>query len=60
MKMKYLKVALGKQMNINKFPSFSATGSIVGMKRDFYGKDAMLVKCGSYIYNVDRKFYESI
>ena len=37
------------------FPSFSKTGSITGMKRDFYGKDALLVRCGSYIYNVSSK-----
>lgn len=34
------------------FPSFSKTGSITGMKKLYYGKDALLVKCGAYIYNV--------
>lgn len=36
----------------DKFPNFSNTGSIAGMKKLFYGKDALLVQCGSYIYNV--------
>lgn len=36
-------------------PSFSATGSIKGMKEKFYGKDALLVRCGSYIYNCTSK-----
>jgi hypothetical protein len=42
------------------FPSFSATGSIRGMKAKFYGKDALLVRCGAYIYNVtsDPSIYE--
>jgi len=37
---------------LNNCPNFSATGSIKGMKDKYYGKDALLVKCGSYIYNV--------
>lgn len=32
-------------------PNFSARGNITGMKEKFYGKDALLVKCGNYIYN---------
>lgn len=34
------------------FPNFNKTGSIIGMKKLYYGKDALLVKCGDYIYNV--------
>jgi hypothetical protein len=34
------------------FPSFSTSGSIRGMKAKYYGKDALLVRCGHYIYNV--------
>jgi hypothetical protein len=37
---------------VNRFPNFHKTGSITGMKNQFYGKDALLVRCGSYIYNV--------
>ena len=32
--------------------SFSVTGSIRGMKEKYYGTGALLVRCGSYIYNV--------
>ena len=42
----------GRRVNIDQFPNFSANGSIRGMKELFYGKDALLVRCGSYIYNV--------
>lgn len=35
-------------------PNFSATGSIIGMRRKFYGMHAQLVRCGSYIYNATR------
>ena len=50
MKTRYLSV---KHHNIVKdFPNFHKTGSISGMKRFYYGKDALLVQCGSWIYNV--------
>lgn len=37
---------------LTEFPNFSKTGSIIGMKQKYYGRDALLVKCGNYIYNV--------
>lgn len=40
------------RVDLSKFPNFSKTGSIKGMKNKYYGKDALLVKSGSYIYNV--------
>ena len=55
MKVKYLKVSDGKRLGIDEYPNFSRTGSIRGMKDRYYGKDALLVRCGSYIYNVSRK-----
>lgn len=42
----------GERANLHRFPNFHKTGSIIGMKRLYYGKDALLVRCGSYIYNV--------
>lgn len=47
-----------KQLNKNapfdlsRYPNFSKTGSIKGMKKLYYGKNALLVKSGAYIYNV--------
>lgn len=49
---KYLKVEDGERFRISDYPNFHKTGSIQGMKDRYYGKDALLVKCGSYIYNV--------
>lgn len=57
MRVRRLKVKDGKILNIEKYPNFSATGSIKGMKDKFYGKDALLVRCGSYIYNVPSEIY---
>jgi len=57
---RYLKVQKGKSLSISQFPNFSATGSITGMKAKFYGPKALLVRCGSWIYNVTScpKIYE--
>lgn len=41
--------------NLSNFPNFSASGSIKGMKKIYYGEDALLVRSGSYIYNVTRR-----
>lgn len=57
MRTKTLKVKDGKKLRINQFPNFSITGSIKGMKNKYYGKDALLVRCGSWIYHVNQKIY---
>jgi hypothetical protein len=43
---------------VSSFPNFSASGSIAGMKRLYYGLNACLVRCGSYIYNVPLDVYD--
>lgn len=35
-----------------RFPSFHRSGSITGMRQQFYGAQALLVRCGQWIYNV--------
>jgi hypothetical protein len=43
------------------FPNFDKSGNIRGMKKLYYGKDALLVRCGGYIYNVSAEpsiYYE--
>jgi len=57
MKTRYLSVKKGKEIGIDQYPNFSSTGSIKGMKKLFYGKDALLVKCGSWIYHVPERIY---
>lgn len=49
MKTKTLPVA--ERYRVNGLPNFHRSGSIAGMKRLFYGKDAKLVRCGQWIYN---------
>ena len=52
-------IAEGKALGLERFPNFHKTGSILGMKQQYYGMSALLIRCGSYIYNVtsDPKIY---
>ena len=59
MKTKYMKVARGKQFGIEQYPNFHYSGSIIGMKKRFYGKKALLVRCGSWIYRVPKAIYDA-
>jgi len=58
MRVKYLSVKHPEAHKLHNCPSFSATGSIKGMKDKYYGKDALLVKSGSYIYKVTQELYD--
>ncbi len=51
-RVKYISVKHKESLNLSAFPNFSASGSITGMKKQYYGKDALLVRCGQWIYNV--------
>ena len=50
MRVKRINVSLGERLK--DFPNFSATGSVKGMREKYYGKEALLVRCGSFVYNV--------
>ncbi len=52
MRVRYMTLEDGKRADISSFPNFHKSGSITGMKKLYYGKNALLVRCGSYIYNV--------
>lgn len=49
-KVKYLPSSVGERFNLSRFPNFHKSGSVSGMKKLYYGKDALLVRCGNYIY----------
>ena len=51
-RVKNLSKSQGDIVKISNFPNFHKSGSIIGMKKKFYGEDALLVRCGNYIYNV--------
>ena len=52
MRVKTIYIADKPKCNLSSFPNFHISGSIKGMKEKYYGKDALLVKCRSYIYDV--------
>lgn len=52
MRVKYVYMKDKERLRLSDFPNFSATGSVYGMKNKYYGMDALLVRCGSWIYNV--------
>lgn len=54
MRVKTVYVRDKDRLHLSDYPNFSVTGSIAGMKKKYYGKDALLVRCGSWIYNVTR------
>lgn len=39
----------GERVDIHRFPNFSASGSVTSMRNLYYGRNALLVRCGSYI-----------
>lgn len=51
-RVKTLSAENGNKVNIDNYPNFHRSGSVIGMKKKYYGKDALLVRCGQYIYNV--------
>lgn len=52
MRVKKLTIEEGKKVEISNFPNFHKSGNVSGMKKLYYGKDALLVRCGDFIYNV--------
>lgn len=48
-----------EKWNLSQYPNFSATGSIAGMKKLYYGEDALLVRSGSWIYKVPQEVYDA-
>lgn len=55
MRVKYVYKRDKKRLHLSDFPNFSATGNVYGMKKLYYGMDALLVRCGAWIYNVTRE-----
>lgn len=44
--------------DLSLFANFSASGSIKGMKKLYYGENAFLIRTGSYIYKVTEEVYK--
>ena len=62
MRTRRMTIEQGRRVGISRFPNFHKSGSVRGMKRLYYGKDCLLVRCGSYIYNIStepRIYYQA-
>ena len=57
MRVRTMTLAEGARVRIDDYPNFHKSGNIRGMKENVYGKNAMLVRCGEYIYNVPANIY---
>ena len=58
MKVKRMSLVEGMDTHIFDYPNFHKSGNVKGMKEKYYGKDALLVQCGNYIYNVPQEIYD--
>lgn len=58
-RVKYMNKEDKKKYNLSQYPNFSVTGSIYGMKKLYYGMDALLVRSGSWIYKVPKEIYDA-
>ena len=56
-KVRYMSVSEGERVGIFDYPNFHKSVSIAGMKKYVYGKDALLVRCGDWIYHVPADIY---
>lgn len=52
MKVRRMTREQGRRFDIGRYPNFHISGSVRGMKKLYYGQQCLLVRCGSYIYNV--------
>lgn len=62
MRVRRMTIEQGRRVGIDRFPNFHRSGSIKGMKKLYYGKDCLLIRCGSYIYDVStepRIYYQA-
>ena len=59
MRVKRMTLVEGMHVKIDDYPNFHKSGDVRGMKENVYGKDALLVRCGSYIYHVPRNIYDN-
>lgn len=62
MRTRRMTIEQGRRVGIDRFSNFHKSGSVRGMKWLYYGKDCLLVRCGSHIYNVSaelRIYYQA-
>ena len=53
----YVKRRLAGKLGLDRFGSAGPHPNITGMKMLYWGMDAMCIRSGAYVYNVDQKTY---
>lgn len=56
-RVKYMTKDQAARCNLDSYPSFGPNGNVAGMKKKYYGKDALLVRSGAYVYHVPANIY---
>lgn len=56
-RVKYMCKEEKERFNLSDYPNFGPYGNVAGMKKLYYGKDALLVRCGAYVYHVPASIY---
>ena len=58
-RVKYMNKEEKAKFDLSQYPNFSVTGNVFGMKKLYYGMDALLVRSGQWIYNVPKEVYDA-
>ena len=58
-RVKYMKKDQAARYKLDQYPSFGPNGNVAGMKKLYYGKDALLVRSGAYVYHVPANVYDA-
>lgn len=58
-RVKYMNKEQKAKYDLSQYPNFSVTGSVFGMKKLYYGMDALLVRSGQWIYHVPKEVYDA-
>ena len=57
MKYKYTSVKNYNRLRLWAFPSAGPNPCIAGMRDKYWGRNALIIKCGSYAYKVDSETF---
>ena len=57
-RVKYMRKEEKEKYNLSQYPNFGPYGNVYGMKKLYYGMDALLVRSGAYVYHVPKEIYD--
>lgn len=55
--LRYLSISEGKRLHIDSYASWGPNPNVTGIRKLYNLNDAMLVKCGQYVYKVNWNIY---